>query len=138
MSGMTLTAIQAELEASPAVAALGMRAVALDAATATLELVMPISDVSRRARNDNQFHGGAIASFADTAGDFAVAATVGGGVPTINMRVDYLRPAAGQSLRAVARPRRVGRTVAVVDVDILDTAGRVCAVGRATYATAVG
>ena len=38
-------------------------------------------------------HGGAIASLIDTAGDFAIIAAVGYDVPTIDLRIDYLRPA---------------------------------------------
>ena len=36
---------------------------------------------------------------------------VGDAVPTINYRVDYLRPATGHEIRARAMVRRAGRTV---------------------------
>lgn len=41
-------------------------------------------------------------------------------------------------LRAEASVRRLGRTVAVVDVDVIDDQGRLCAVGRGTYGTNPG
>jgi acyl-coenzyme A thioesterase PaaI-like protein len=36
-------------------------------------------------------------------------------------------------LQAQARVRRAGRTMGVVDVDVLDTAGRLVATGRGTF-----
>ena len=85
-----------------------------------------------------QFHGGAIAGLIDTAGDFALVILLGGGVPTINLRIDYLRPATGAALLAVASVRRAGRTIGVVDVDVTDPEGRLVAIGRGSYAMAVG
>ena len=52
--------------------------------------------------------------------------------------MDYLRPAAGPHLDAEARARKIGRTIGVVDVDVRDAKGRLCAVGRGTYSTTVG
>ena len=57
----------------------------------------------------------------------------GGGVPTINLRIDYLRPAVGSVLTGTARVRRAGRTVALVDVDVYDEQRALVAVGRGTY-----
>ena len=71
-------------------------------------------------------------------GDFAIGMFLGGGVPTINIRIDYLKPAAGDSLTAVGRVRRQGRSVAVVDIDISNEQDSLVAVGRGTYATVVG
>ena len=63
---------------------------------------------------------------------------VGHGVPTMNLRIDYLRPAVGSDLVATAVVRRAGRTAAVCDVDVHDDQGRLVAVGRGTWATAAG
>jgi uncharacterized protein (TIGR00369 family) len=62
-----------------------------------------------------------------TLGDFAIGMLVGGGVPTINFRTDYLRPAIGDALVAVARVRRVGKTASVVDVEVVDDQERLVA-----------
>ena len=68
-----------------------------------------------RRPGTRQFHGGPIAAFIDIVGDFAIGMLVGGGVPTINLRIDYLRPAIGtrrdgHSTRAPAGThRRPGR-----------------------------
>jgi uncharacterized protein (TIGR00369 family) len=59
-------------------------------------------------------------------------------VPTINFRVDYLRPSTGTYLLAKARTRRVGRTVGVVDIDVFDDQNRLTAVGRGCYGAQPG
>ena len=82
--------------------------------------------------------GKAIASLIDIAGDFALIAVLGYGVPTINFRVDYLRPAANADLLAQARVRRAGRTIGVVDIDVTDPSGRLIALGRGCYGTQPG
>jgi acyl-coenzyme A thioesterase PaaI-like protein len=40
------------------------------------------------------------------------------------------------ALTVTARVRRQGRSVGVVDVDVMDAKGALVAIGRATYATA--
>lgn len=138
MTDWTIETLQAELDACPAIAFLKLSVDALDAAAMTLTLIMPMQAAVERAPGSGQFHGGPVASLIDTAGDFAVALGVGGGVPTMNFRVDYLRPCTGSVLKAVATARRVGRTVSVADVDILNEEGKLCAVGRGSYLSAIG
>ena len=91
-----------------------------------------------RSTGTGQYHGGVIASLIDIAGDFALIAVLGYGVPTINFRVDYLRPATNSDLLALARVRRAGRTIGVVDIDVTDTSGRLIALGRGCYGTQAG
>ena len=57
-------------------------------------------------------------------------------LPTVNFRVDYLRPAIGTALIATARVRRNGKLVGIVDIVATNEAGQLVAIGRATYATA--
>ena len=89
-----------------------------------------------RGRGSGQWHGGPIAAVIDTVGDYALVMLLGRPLPTINFRVDYLRPAVNTALTATARVRRNGRTVGVVDVDVVNDAGALVAIGRAAYATA--
>jgi uncharacterized protein (TIGR00369 family) len=119
--------------ASPFIKALGLEVVALDYDKTELTLRMPQHPSHERRPGTKQFHGGVIASFIDIAGDFAIGMMVGGGVPTINLRIDYLKPAVGDSLTAIGRVRRTGKTVAVVDIDVSDEKGSLVAVGRGTY-----
>ena len=83
-----------------------------------------------RRPGTRQFHGGPIAAFIDIVGDFAIGMLVGGGVPTINFRTDYLRPAIGDALVAIARVRRAGKTASVVDVEVVDDQEKLVALER--------
>ena len=135
---ITVEGMQAMLDGSPFIHLLRMRAVSLDRDRQQVVLAMPLAPEYERHRGTGQFHGGVIASLIDVAGDFALVILVGGGVPTINLRVDYLRPAGGGDLTATASVRRAGRTIGVVDIDVTDTAGRLVAGGRGCYGMAVG
>ena len=65
-------------------------------------------------------HGGIVAALVDLAGGAALFVDLQFPTPTIDMRVDYLRPAiAGKALLAEARVKSLGKTVAFVDVDVL-------------------
>ena len=140
MSGSPLSAadIQAMLDASPFISFMQMQVVSVDAEAQSLTISMPLRPELERKSGTGQFHGGPIAALIDTVGDYALAISLGGGVPTINFRTDYLRPAIDTALTATATVRRAGRTVGVVDVDVVDDAGRLLAVGRATYSMQVG
>jgi uncharacterized protein (TIGR00369 family) len=138
-AALTAEDVQAMLDASPFIAFLGLSVTEADAAAGRVAMSMPMRpELERGGPMQGQFHGGPVAALIDTAGDFAVAVAVGGGVPTMNFRVDYLRPSGGAALTATATARRIGRTVAVVDVDVTDAQGRLTAVGRGTYSTQVG
>jgi uncharacterized protein (TIGR00369 family) len=91
-----------------------------------------------RGRGTGQWHGGPIAAVIDTVGDYALVMLLGRPLPTINFRVDYLRPAIDTALIVTATVRRSGRLVGIVDVDVANEAGQLLAIGRATYATAEG
>jgi uncharacterized protein (TIGR00369 family) len=120
------------ISGSPFLSSLGLTVDGV--ADGVLTLRMPLAAALLRGGDVAQFHGGPIASLIDTVGDFVVALDTGRVVPTVNFRVDYLRPAMGPSLRGVGRLRRLGRSLAVVDIDVLDEEGRLCALGRACYA----
>lgn len=135
---MDVPALQAMVDAAPYHQVVRMVVEEADTATGRFVLRLPFQPHLQRLADVGQVHGGPIASVIDTAGTFAVTATVGHGVPTINLRVDYLRPAIDSDLIATATVRRSGRTVAVVDIDLTDGEGRLVAVGRGTWGTAAG
>ncbi|WP_419941744.1 PaaI family thioesterase [Candidatus Palauibacter sp.] len=126
--------IESILAGSEAIVALGITLEELGEDTVVLRMTMR-PDLTR---DGTIYHGGPIASLIDIAGDMAVAVRAGGGVPTISLRVDYLRPCTGPRLLATARLRRYGRTISVSDVDVRDDQGRLCVVGRGTYSSIVG
>lgn len=123
---------------SPYISTLGLTVEGLDYDAGTLTVRMPMSPQVERRAGTKQFHGGPIAGFIDTVGDYAIGMLLGGGVPTINIRIDYLKPAVGDALTACATVRRHGRTVTVVDIDVTDDKGSLVAVGRGTYASLTG
>lgn len=130
-----IDALQAKLDASPFSAFLGLTVVAADAAREEITIRAPFRPELERGAGTGQWHGGPIASVIDTVGDFALIMLIGRGLPTINFRVDYLRPAIGTDLIVTARVRRNGRSVGVSDVDVFDERGTLLAIGRASYAT---
>ena len=87
-----------------------------------------------RLADTGQWHGGPIVAAIDTVGDYALAMLFGKPLPTINLRVDYLRPGKG-TLTLAALIRRSGKSVGVVDVDVRNEAGELVAIGRANYST---
>ncbi|MCC7081300.1 MAG: PaaI family thioesterase [Burkholderiales bacterium] len=130
--------VQALFDASPFIGFLGLQVVSVDHDAAEIQVRMPLRPELERRRGTKQFHGGPIASFIDTVGDFAIGMAVGGGVPTMNLRIDYLRPALGDSLLGVARVRRAGKTAAIIDIDVSDEQGKLVAIGRGTYSSQRG
>jgi len=130
--------LAALLAESPFHQLLGLRLEDYDPAAQSVAIRCVFSPQVERAPGTGQFHGGVIASLIDIAGDFALIGVVGHGVPTINFRVDYLRPAFATDLIARARVRKAGKTVGVVDVDVEDTSGRLIATGRGCYGTQPG
>lgn len=125
--------IQAIFDRSPFIGFLGLKVTGVDHAKSTLSARMPLRAELERRPGTRQFHGGPIASFIDVVGDFAIGMLVGGGVPTINLRIDYLRPSVGEYIDATAVVRRAGRSTAVVDIDVFGPDGKLVAVGRGTY-----
>ena len=132
---LSVAALQAKFDASPFIAFLGLQVVEADAANEEITVRAPFRPELERGGGTGQWHGGPIASVIDTVGDFALVQLLGRGLPTINFRVDYLRPAVNTALIVKAKVRRNGRSVGVADVDVFDERGTLLAIGRATYAT---
>ncbi len=130
--------IQTMLNESPFISFLGLTVTSLDAANQEIVMRAPLRPEFERGKGSQQWHGGPIASIIDTVGDYALVMFIGRGLPTINFRADYFRPAIDTALIATARVRRLGRSVGVADVDVHDEKGALIAIGRATYATQAG
>jgi uncharacterized protein (TIGR00369 family) len=130
---MPLTTLPDVLRRSPYARLLGLEM--LRATPGEVVVRMPfreeiIADDDESAR---YVHGGATASLIDIAGTFAVIAAVGHDVVTVDLRVDYLRPVTAGDVVATARPVRIGRSLAVADVEVAGADGKLIAVGRGLF-----
>jgi uncharacterized protein (TIGR00369 family) len=130
-----LARLREEMEGPPFHHVLRPEAIDVDPENGTVTIRLAFRDELARARGDRAFHGGVVASLIDLAGHAAVAVKIGRMAPTIDLRIDYLRPADGDALMAHAKLLKAGRTVARVDIEILDTQGRTVALGRGTFST---
>jgi uncharacterized protein (TIGR00369 family) len=109
-----LAAGRAVLAAQPFSVLLGAELTRLDATGAVLELPL-------RAELLQQFgfaHGGVVGYLADNALTFAGATVLGEAVVTVEMKINYLRPAIGERLIARAVVVSAGQTLAVTRCDI--------------------
>jgi uncharacterized protein (TIGR00369 family) len=88
-----------------------------------------------RVRADAQYtHGGILAALVDLTADWALAHRMGRAQPTIDMRVDYHRPAQGDLL-AKGRIIKFGSQFSVCEAQVYDKDGQLVASGRGTYLT---
>jgi uncharacterized protein (TIGR00369 family) len=133
---LTAAALQARLAHSTFIDFLGLTVVSADPVTQAVVMRATMRPEFERGKGSGQWHGGPIAAVIDTVGDFALVMLLGRPLPTVNFRVDYLRPAIDTALVVTARVRRNGKSVGVVDIDVENEAGQLLAIGRATYATA--
>jgi len=81
-------------------------------------------------------HGGILSAIIDVAADYAIAAQLGRPVPTIDMRVDFHKPAMPGDLTTRARVVRLGSQFSTAEASIYDKEGALVASGRGTYFTA--
>jgi len=83
---------------------------------------------------DHRFaHGGILATLLDTAGSYAVATLLGRPAQTVDMRVDFLRPAFEAAWTVEASVSHYGRTLATVDASVLNPHNKAVAAGRMVF-----
>ena len=77
-------------------------------------------------------HGGALATLADTVGG-CCACSKGGNCVTASSSMEFLRPANGSMITCVATPKKMGRTLTVVQTDLFNDSGKLVATGTYTF-----
>jgi uncharacterized protein (TIGR00369 family) len=108
-----------------------------DAREGWVRLRVPVRDELRNA-SGAPVHGGVLSSLVDMAvgsalGTVHAASTGGVGQTTLDLNVSFLAAAGDGDLFAEGRILRKGRTIAFGEARVTDGAGRLVAVGRATY-----
>jgi uncharacterized protein (TIGR00369 family) len=79
-------------------------------------------------------HGGILAALVDLTADWALVSYTGRGVPTIDLRVDYHRPALRGNMRATGKVVKVGSQFSVAEAQVYDSENKLVASGRGVYA----
>ena len=77
-------------------------------------------------------HGGALSTLADTVGG-CCACSKGGVCVTASSSMEFLRPANGSMITCVATPKKMGRTLTVVQTDLFNDSGKLVATGTYTF-----
>ena len=110
----------------------------LDPERGRVTIALPLRAEFHRDPHRPEIHGGVIAALIDIAGHAAISAKLHHGVPTADLRIDYLRMAAGSELLATAELVKLGRTLGTVDIRVTDDHGKLVAIGRGLFITRAG
>jgi uncharacterized protein (TIGR00369 family) len=134
MTDMTLEQVQALVTRAPYHQWLGLTVIAMSDDSIELKAKWREEWVVNTERGYT--HGGVLAALIDLAADWAMVKQTGRGVPTIDLRVDYHRPAGRGDLIARGKIIRNGSQFATAQAEIFDQDGKLIASGRGTYFTA--
>jgi uncharacterized protein (TIGR00369 family) len=115
-------------------------ALMLEVAPGTVVLQLPFSE--RVTQQQGFFHGGVVASLADSAGGYAAMTMLDAGaeIVSVEYKVNFLAPAVGEALVATGNLVRAGQRllVSTAEVDVIrDGVARPCALLQQTLAPVV-
>ncbi|MEO8525918.1 MAG: thioesterase family protein [Caldimonas sp.] len=125
---------------------IGLRIDSISAASAAGQLEMRPELIGHYAHQ--RLHGGVISAALDAMAGLAIMAAIGarhmdeapmqrmqrfGKLGTIDLRIDYLRPATGARFSVTAEVLRLGSRVATTRMEFHDAAGQLLATGAAAY-----
>jgi uncharacterized protein (TIGR00369 family) len=128
---------------------LGLRVDTLEAELVTAHIDMRPELIGHYSHQ--RLHGGVISATLDAMGGLAVMAAIGARhmddavdarlarfakLGTIDLRVDYLRPATGPRFSATAQVMRLGSRVASTRMEFADAQGKLLSTGAAAYMVA--
>jgi len=101
------------------------------------ELALAIQD--HHKQQHGFVHGGVISYLADNAITFAGGLALGGNALTVEFKINYLRPAIGTRLVAIAQARSTGKRMAVCQCEVYAVEGdarKLCALAQGTIVPA--
>ncbi len=125
---------------------LGLRIATLEADAVTAHIEMRPELIGHYTHQ--RLHGGVISATLDAMGGLAVMAAIGARhmaepiderlarfsrLGTIDLRIDYLRPATGPRFQASATVMRLGSRVASTRMEFFDAQGKLLSTGAAAY-----
>jgi len=127
--------VRGEAPPPPAATLLGMRLESFSPG----EAVVALEATAAHGNPMGTVQGGILAAVADAAMGWAFMTTLGGGesYTTLEMKVNFLRPVWAGRLEARGRVKNAGRSVALVECDVL-SAGKLVAYGVSTCMTLRG
>jgi uncharacterized protein (TIGR00369 family) len=129
--------IRGDAPPPPVARLIGMRLVEIGDGEARFELE---ADPERHANPMGTLHGGIVCDMADAAMGCAYASRLGEGesFTTLELKVNFLKPVWSGLLTARARVVRGGRTIGLVECDVLDEAEALVARASSTCMTLRG
>ena len=122
--------LRGEVPPPPAATKIGMRLASFTPGEAVVELDADAS----HANPMGTVQGGILAAIADAAMGWAYMTTLGEGesYTTLEIKVNFLRPVRAGRLEGRARVRNAGRTVGLIECDVLAEGGKVAAYAVST------
>ena len=122
--------IRGEVSQPPVAKLVGFRLVALERGKAT----MLLEAGERHANPMGTLHGGILCDVADAAMGMAFASTLQAGetTTTLELKINFLKTVWDGQLQAVGRVVKSGRTIGLVECDVLDEGGSLVARASST------
>jgi uncharacterized protein (TIGR00369 family) len=131
--GTSREELQQRLQSSPFNSWLGVRIEAIH--PDRVEFTVPWRHEFTGSLQLNRAHGGVLTAIADTAAGYTLMARTGVSLSTVDLRVDFHRPASPGELRITGTLVHQGGRISCADVQIFDVSGRLVASGRGTFYT---
>ena len=129
-------ALTAGLNPIPLGQMMGFRAVSMERGAAVIEM-----EATPQHHNPmGTLHGGALCAIADTAMGIAHASLLGDGETStsLEIKINFIRPVFTGRLQAHGKAVKHGRTITMMECDILDGDGRLVARSNGTFMTLRG
>lgn len=127
----TIEEWQERIDISPFQRWLGLRVT--EAGDGTLTVTLPWKEDLVSNPQPPTVHGGILASLIDLMGLYAVLTTGNISLATVDLRVDYHRPAGPGDIRAEAAVIKLGSKVSTAETKLFDSNGKLLASGRGVY-----
>ena len=130
------SAIAAGVQPIPLGDMLGFRVISVQRGEAIVE----IETTPNHANPMGTLHGGVLCAIADSAMGIAHSSTLEAGetTTTLELKINFLRPVWSDRLRAIGKVIKPGKTISLVECDVLDSEDRLVARSSSTCMTLRG